>query len=351
MQQLALGICDYAELTVIGPGGCKLHLPDTVTVHETSSKFAPFLLLSTWLALTICRKKQFDVVIGGSGLIAPTLRLVSVLFGRRTLVYLHGLDLIVDNAIYQLLFVPCLRHIDSIAVNSRYTAQLAEDKGIAAKRIRVVNPGTSQPVPIEASALADFRHRFGIPFQRYMLFAGRMTKRKGLSHFLQHILPLILEQQPELGLVVVGADPAQSINQLGDEAETLRQIAAQSLQERVLFLGNLSDRDLEICFADAAVQVFPLLHVPGDVEGFGMVAIEAAACGTPTVAFELGGVADAISEGNGTLVPPGEWALFAESVLKILREATPDAGKCQRHASRFTWNHYNKKMQEIILGV
>ena len=147
---------------------------------------------------------------------------------------------------------------------------------------------------------------------------------------------------------MVGADPTQSINQLGDEAETLHQLSALSLQRHVQFLGNVEDRDLEICFADAAVQIFPLVHVPGDVEGFGMVAIEAAACGTPTVAFDLGGVGDAITERNGHLVPPGEPELFANSVLRILKEGEPNAEQCLDHARRFTWRDYNEKMRTLI---
>jgi phosphatidylinositol alpha-1,6-mannosyltransferase len=348
MQQLAQGINQYAELTVIGPKGCTPHLPLNATVHETSASLGLFLLLSTRLAINACRTSHFDVVIGGSGLTAPTLRILALLLRRKTLVYLHGLDLVVDSAIYQKLFIPCLRHIDSIAVNSRNTLELAVGKGIDETRMHIVHPGASPPTPVESGAGLDFRQRYAIPFERYMVFVGRMTKRKGLSYFLQHILPLILENEPRVGLVVVGSDPADSLNRLGEQAEILHHLSDNNTAQQIVFLGKISDRDLQICYADAEVQIFPLIQIPGDVEGFGMVAIEAAACGTPTVAFDLGGVADAISAQNGHLVPPGQPELFAASVLTVLRGGEPNSALCVAHARNFTWQAYNEKMRALI---
>jgi phosphatidylinositol alpha-1,6-mannosyltransferase len=348
MLQLAEGMCQYSELTVIGPKGCKQYLPSNISVYETSPQLARFLLQSTWLALRACRKIRFDIVIGGSGLIGPTLRILASRFRCKTLVYLHGLDLVVDNRLYQLLFVPSLRKIDSVAVNSRHTRDLALANGIKEHRITVVNPGTSLPATIDTTSRLEFRRRHAVHFERYLVFTGRMTKRKGLSGFLQHILPLILEREPGIGLVVVGTAPQDSLNQLGEQAEIQQQICAQRLQTSVTFLGNLSDRDLEICYAEAALQILPLIEVPGDVEGFGMVAIEAAASGTPTVAFELGGVTDAISAGNGCLVAPGEFSVFADKVVNILRNGGPSAEHCAAHARQFTWQTYSEKMRELI---
>jgi phosphatidylinositol alpha-1,6-mannosyltransferase len=88
--------------------------------------------------------------------------------------------------------------------------------------------------------------------------------------------------------------------------------------------------------------------VEGDVEGFGMVAIEAAASGTPTVAFDLGGVADAISKENGHLVPPGDYDSFASRVAQVLQSNEPNADQCITHARRFTWKLYNERMRQLI---
>jgi phosphatidyl-myo-inositol dimannoside synthase len=348
MYEFAVGLTQYCELTVIGPRGCKQHLPDTISVHETPAQLGPFLLFSTARALRLCRQTQFGAVIGGSGLVGPTLRILSALFQFKSVMYLHGLDLVVDNAIYQLLFTRSFRGIDRVAVNSLNTRSLAVHKGIDPSRITVVNPGTHLPATIDGASRQTFLQRYAIPFSRYLVFTGRMTKRKGLSGFLRDIFPLILQNEPDIGLVVVGENPADSLNQLGEQAEVTQQIAAQGLQDKVAFLGTLPDRDLEICLAEAVVQIFPLTQVPGDIEGFGMVAIEAAACGTPTVAFQLGGVSDAISPANGYLVPPGDVGTFAEKVLSVLRSGEPGAEQCLAHARQFTWQAYNERMRQLI---
>ncbi|MCB1706404.1 MAG: glycosyltransferase family 4 protein [Halioglobus sp.] len=348
MYEFAVGLAEYSELTVIGPRGCRQTLPDNITVLEASPGLAPFLVFSTTQALRACRRRGFDTVIGGSGLIGPTLRILSALFQCKTVVYLHGLDLVVDNAVYQRIFTRSLRGIDSVAVNSVNTCSLAINRGIAEERIAVVNPGTHLPAPIDSASRQAFRQQYSIPFERYLVFTGRMTKRKGLSGFLRDIFPLILQREGDIGLVVVGENPADSLNRLGEEAEINKQITALHLQDKVTFLGRVPDRDLEICLAEAAVQVFPLTEVPGDIEGFGMVAIEAAACGTPTIAFELGGVSDAISAGNGHLVPPGDAGAFAGQVVSTLRTGEPGPEQCLAHARQFTWQVYNERMRRLI---
>ena len=184
MHNLAKGISVYAQLTVIGPRGCAQHLPTEVRVIEASEKLASFLLISTCLAIHACSKTKYDIVIGGSGLIAPTLRIIARLFGYKTVVYLHGLDLVVRNGLYQRLFIPCIGKIDQVIANSKHTSDTAIEKGVVKQRITVVNPGTELPRMPDHNTVEQFRRHHNISFDRTMLFVGRMTPRKGLSGFI-----------------------------------------------------------------------------------------------------------------------------------------------------------------------
>lgn len=349
LQEMAEGIAGYADLTVIGPKGCGEHLPGNIEVLETSPKLAPFLLISTVLAIITSRKKQFDIAIGGSGLIAPTLQVISRLFKHKTLIYLHGLDLVVHNYLYQQVFVRSIRTIDSVIVNSRNTRELALEKGIAATRIAIVNPGTSLPAMPDRQALQKFRARHGIPFSKVMIFVGRMTQRKGLSGFIKNSLPAIFASEPDTGLVVVGKNPEDSLNRLGEEKEILSLVSGHENKDRIIFLGQLSDAELQTCYGLADVQIFPLVEIEGDVEGFGMVAIEAAAMGTPTVAFCVGGVEDAIGPGNGVLVEPGDYDVFARSVIQILHGDSPSEDSCISHAANFSWDIFEHKIRASLI--
>ncbi|MAC35173.1 MAG: hypothetical protein CME38_16455 [Haliea sp.] len=340
LHNLVLGVAEYADVAVIGPNGCRAHLPETVETHECSNKLAGFLSGSTLTALRIVRKGRFDVVIGGSGLMAPLLFLLKTLFQCRTLVLVHGLDIIVDHWLYQQLFIPALRRADQVVANSRNTKRLAIEKGVPEERISIIHPGTHIPGQPDEDRKREFLQRYRIPYSRYMLFAGRITRRKGLSPFIRHSLPAILQACPDTGLVVVGDNANDSLNRQGEKAEVLAAIDEAGLCDKVMFLGQVDDRDLETAYACAAVHVFPLIEVPGDVEGFGMVVIEAAAVGTVTVAFDVGGVADALELVGGTLIPSGNYTEFTRLITQTIAGGQTARQVSVEIHSSISWDRY-----------
>ncbi|MDO8863365.1 glycosyltransferase family 4 protein [Haliea sp. E1-2-M8] len=348
LHNLVLGAAEYAEVTVIGPTGCREYLPDTVATHECSNKLAGFLVGSTLTALRIVRRGRFDVVIGGSGLIAPLLLLLKTLFRCRTLILVHGLDIIVDHWLYQRLFIPTLRRADQVVANSRNTKRLAVEKGVPEERITIIHPGTHIPELPDEDRKREFLQRYRIPYSRYMLFAGRITRRKGLSPFIRNSLPAILQVCPDAGLVVVGDNAGDSLNRQGEKAEVMAAIDETGLTDEVMFLGQVDDQDLETAYACATVHLFPLIDVPGDVEGFGMVAIEAAAMGTPTVAFQVGGVEDAVLPSGGNLVEIGQYEQLREAVSSFLQDTDATTDAYRKHAKRFEWSRFNREIRPLV---
>lgn len=348
VQQLITGLAEYAEVTVIGPAGCANHLPDDVTVIDVPFSLAGFLLQSLRAARRAAAQRRFDVVIGGSGLSALGVRAAARRCGARTLLLVHGLDIVVDNWIYQRLVLPQMKHIDLLVANSRNTLQLASDRGLACAATAIVHPGTELP---DIDLPIDYRHfcdAHGIKEDRFFLFVGRMTERKGLAAFLEHSFADIAQRTDDVALVIVGHEPSESLNQRGEEAAVLSAVKALDLDHRVYFPGKLPDEELWAAYRLASAHVFPLRDIPGDVEGFGMVAVEAAACGTPTVAFHAGGVADAVSQDNGYLVPAGDYAQFTQRLLDLLEQKSPDEHQCRKHASGYTWSRYHAQIREQI---
>ena len=116
------------------------------------------------------------------------------------------------------------------------------------------------------------------------------------------------------------------------------------MQDHLRFLGSASDADLSEAYQAADVLVFPVRDLAGDVEGFGMVAVEAAAHGLPTVAYATGGVVDAVAEGeSGTLLAPGDEAGFAAATLRLLAQPMPP-GRVRGFAERFAWSQFGAAM-------
>jgi len=94
--------------------------------------------------------------------------------------------------------------------------------------------------------------------------------------------------------------------------------------------------------------IFPVIERPGDIEGFGMVAIEAAAHGTPTYAFAVGGVPDAVSDGiSGQLLQPGDYCGMTAAALDALNQ-TKIYPKCRDFAEKFAWPAFGEQLLQHV---
>jgi len=340
------------DVTVIGPRGVKRHCRTAVAVAECPSTPGLFLPCALLQGLLYCRRQRFVVILGGSGLVAPITWLLGLLSGIPSLLFIHGLDLVVDNLFYQRVFVTAIARHRLLIANSANTRVLAVNKGCVPDRVRVLHPGTRLPDVDECSAVQTFAESLGIVDATVILFVGRMVRRKGLVPFLRRAWPAIHGRIDNARLLVVGDTPTDALRRDPEGGTGLEEAAAGCPEGSIQFLGTVSDDELWQCYAVARCLVLPLIVVKGDVEGFGMVAIEAAACGTPTVAFAVGGVADAVADGrSGTLVPAGDYRAFADAVVA---EATgPRDAEASRieHARRFSWTNYGNRLIELVTAI
>lgn len=338
------------DVTLIGPAGCRDACPEVSRVIECPSSPASFLL-TAWLRGALhCLKARYDLVLGGSGLVAPVTAILGRLSGAKTAIFVHGLDLVVTSTIYQRLFIPAIRRHRLIIANSTNTRNIALEKGCDPARVPVLHPGTRIPDEATLQQTGAVRESLGLGTTRVVLFVGRIIRRKGLAPFLERAWTRIVEAEPDATLLVIGDTPADAAMRDPDEAMRIdAALGGKGLSESVRFLGSVDDELLWQCYAAADVLVFPLIRVGGDVEGFGMVAIEAAACGTPTVAFPVGGVADAVADGvNGHLVPELDHAAFADAVVAILRGGPPSPADCRAHARQFSWSRHKESLLRLI---
>jgi glycosyltransferase involved in cell wall biosynthesis len=89
----------------------------------------------------------------------------------------------------------------------------------------------------------------------------------------------------------------------------------------VRLLGSLSDADVIKLYQACELVILPALDMKDDVEGFGIVALEAAAAGKPVVATRVGGIPDAVEDGkSGVLVEPGDYEGLSELIISLLRD-------------------------------
>lgn len=335
-----------AQVQVIGPQGSAALKPANVGLSEVPLRPLPhFLLASAWRALRLARRQRPEIVLAGSGLTAPAAWLAARACGARAVAYVHGLDVAVRHPLYRAIWHPLLRRMDVVVANSRPTADLVRALGVVEERIRIVHPGVAWPeAPQPAQALRSFREQHGLGDARLLLSIGRLTRRKGLLEFVRNALPGIVHAAPDVVLAVIGDAPTDSLLAGVQSRDSIQAAAdAAGVGRHLRFLGVITHPQALACaYESAALHVFPVRELPGDPEGFGMVAIEAAAHGLPTVAFATGGIVDAVAEGrSGKLVTPGDYIGLRDSVLAVLRDSEGAwRQSAQAFAQQFAWPRF-----------
>jgi phosphatidylinositol alpha-1,6-mannosyltransferase len=153
---------------------------------------------------------------------------------------------------------------------------------------------------------------------------------------------------------VIGKEPEHALlSGIGERTRIDEALATTGLDQSVLFLGVLPDSELHAAYFAADVLVFPIQEHAHDIEGFGMVALEAAAHGLPTVAFAAGGVPDAVGNGvSGNLIEPNDHSAFARAVLTRLGDAShqriESRASISAFASTFSWPVFGKRLRELV---
>ena len=358
MERLNWHIADelsrQADVRIVCPQGSAEQRPSKVVISEVPLRpLWRFLLASAWQARRVAQVWKPDIVLAGSGLTAPAALIAARAANAQPCVYLHGLDAAVQHPVYRAVWHPAIRRMEGVIANSQPTAELARKLGVAAEKIRIVHPGVTLPTaPQSATALQDFRQRYQLGGRRLLLSVGRLTTRKGLREFVQHALPAIVQAAPDTLLVIVGEAPADSLHADVQSRDSIQAVAdAAGIGQHLRFLGVITDpQELACAYESAALHIFPVRQLPGDPEGFGMVAIEAAAHGLPTVAFATGGVVDAVAEGeSGHLVASGDYLSLAQAALQILADG-PGAWqtRASAFAAQFAWPVMGQKLWHML---
>ncbi len=173
---------------------------------------------------------------------------------------------------------------------------------------------------------------------RLVLYVGRLSPEKGVPHLLE-ALGLARRRIAGLRLVVIGCGPLEG--QLRSQVERL------GLAESVRFVGRVPNAELPVWYRAAEVTVMPSLR-----EGFGLVAVESLACGTPIVASRVGGTTDiARAFECGVLVPPRDPPALADAIAAVLSKSVPTTPNVGRGRARFGWPAKLARMDALFAAM
>ncbi len=254
---------------------------------ESLAMYARFFFKSLALALT----HRFDSIHAfralPEGLVAW---LVARLTLRPVVIYAHGEELTTwgRGGKYKAMRF-ALRHADRVVANSEHTRDTLLEMDIDAARITIIYPGVDVSVFKPGLDVTGLRETLGIRSDDKLVFSvGRLSRRKGFDQVIRAIAHMSRDGVP-VHYVIAG---------IGEDKRYLAQLVMEhKLQGRVHMIGAVAPGDLPRWMNVADVFAMPNREINGDNEGFGMVFIEAAACGKPSLAGEAGGTGSAVIDG------------------------------------------------------
>ena len=302
-----------------------------------------YFLIKSYLILLL---KKIDLVYLTDGVLSLLIPFLKI-FKKPVAVTIHGLDITFNNYFYQLLVPYFLNKADKIICVSRATKKECLKRGVFPQKIEVIPNGIKDEFFLKEdkkNLKERFEERFNVKIKdkKIILSVGRLIERKGIHWFIREVLPLILKKYSNFIYLVVGEGKLKrDVEKIAEEKD---------LKEYVVLLGRIKKENLKLIYNIADVFVMPNIKVKGDLEGFGIVLLEAASCNLSIVASDIEGIKDVLLEGRlGKPVKCYDSKAFSDEVLKILK-GNSFAGEDLRRLVKenFSWQEISRRYSEVF---
>jgi len=266
------------------------------------------------------------------------------------LTYTHGLDILLPQKIARktILLKKIIKESAHLIANSYFTSDELIKIGAGKELITVVYPcsniSSNKLSHHDTDEIGQLKQHYNLKNNKVIITVGRLIKRKGHDLVIQ-ALPNIIKKIPEAVYLIVGDGP---------EKKRLEKIARQnSVASQVKFFGPANEKDLPALYSLSDIFVMPARQIGPDVEGFGIVYLEANLFGKPVIGGRSGGVDEAIIDNvTGILINPDNADELAVATIKLLTD-TAYAHRLgiqgmERVLEYFNWEEQAKKIEEIL---
>ncbi len=303
-------------------------LDTTIISWGKSQKYLPFFLVKAFVqSLYIIPAKKITHVHLGDGLLAPLGLVLKFIYPMRCSTTVHGLDVTYSLPVYQRIIPGLLGRLDKLICVSNATSEECVKRRIPKSKLEVIPNGIYPDEFYANGSRKDLSSILPIDAinKKVIITVGRLVKRKGVYWFIKNVFPKLSEDY----LYAIVGD--------GIERERIQRLISDlHLTDRVFLLGKISDSDLKLLYNTADLFVMPNIPVKGDIEGFGIVVIEASSVGLPVIAADIEGLQDAVIQGKtGLLVESKNAQGFVNAILKS--ETLKKETVRKETIKRFSW--------------
>lgn len=280
------------------------------------------------------------------------------IFGIPYNVYVYGSETVrfSGSRLLTMFINKIISEADELVPNSEFTLTEFLNFGVDRDKMVKVVPGvdTSTFYPKEKSRSLVEKHNLG--GDKLLLTVGRLDERKGNDMVLR-ALPKVLEKHPNTKYVIVGGGRERA--KFENLAKELKLIGSETNKNRVIFAGYVDDKELPDYYNLCDIYVMPNREttdhkqLAGDLEGFGIVFLEAGACCKPVIGGKSGGVAEAIEDGvSGFIVDPNSIDDIADAIIRLLDDEvlSDKMGKAglKRAEEQYDWRLLSKVVLDIL---
>ncbi|MBE8539369.1 glycosyltransferase [Geoglobus acetivorans] len=312
-------------------------------------KYSPVFYIYSLFRILL--NKGFDAILLSDSLLSPLIPILKIIKKKPVVIKVHGLDITYKNKLYQF-FIPMFVNVaDKIICISKETKEECVKRGVSPDKCIVIPVGINPPASsdgnkevlkkrISKMLHADLEDKF------VLLSVGRLVERKGFHWFVENVIPKLLEARDDFVYLIVGDGPYRE--------KIKRIVEEKDLRKYVVLLGKIDDRTLELLYKISDIFIMPNIPVDGDIEGFGIVVLEATVRGVPVVASNLEGIKDAVIDGKtGILVTPLNAEMFVENILRIM-ETTGKNRKIEKKIrqivlEKYSWNKISRKYKSVFV--
>ncbi len=348
---------DPAQVTVLAPLAAESQAFDQCQeckVVRRQFLFNSPLLWPKWIRLVfelfrIIQEEKIEVLLVGQVLPVGSAAYIVNRFRKIPyIIFTHGLDITYPQAYprKKRMMLRVLAGAHQVVANSEYTKKELIKLGIPQDKIVVLTPGCNMVGrSVSEGRLDSIKNKYHLAGSRILLTVSRLKERKGHDMVIKALAQL-KDKLSDLKYVVVGS---------GEYESALRSLADKlGVADRVVFVGSVSDEDLPAYYQLADVFIMPSRELSNrDVEGFGIVYLEANSFAIPVVGGHSGGVGEAIVDGQtGLLVDPNCLEDIATAINRLFTDKSYAerlglAGQ-QRVLKDFRWSSRAKELEDII---
>lgn len=351
-------------------------MPVHIIAYEgKTSRLLWFLQLKKNIRAMLDMHPEINIIHLNDGLMVSYGLWIKKFTGRKVVATLHGLDIVFPLPYFQQKILPKFNLLDGIACVSKAGKEAAIQRGIDPNKIVVINNGVDHNLTASSIVKAidgDLYSRLHIAHDSYVITGmGRAVKRKGFSWFVANVLPHL---PAHVVFVLMGPItnygkkwwhkilPSGWVEKMAlmmgsaTDEENLKKYAKQ-YPNRFIRTGYLPFTDIEKLLQSSGAFVMPNISVEGDMEGFGLVALEAVLCGCFVFAANQEGITDAIYDHkNGFLLPAENTNAWIEALTEFIQNP-PNDGLLQRYQeftlNQFSWDKmardYHKWFNSILV--